>query len=127
MQNSRFFIYRTILYLSSLVWLANGLFFKILDFIPRHQQIVGEILGSAYAKFFTLSIGVGEVFIALWILSLWKSRLCVLVQIGLIISMNIMEFFLVPEMLLFGKMNLVYAILFCSLLYLNEFKIKRNA
>jgi len=126
MKNSRFIIYRIILYFSFLVWLVNGLFFKILEFMPRHELIVSKILGSTYADIFTNLIGIGEVFMALWILSQWKSRICVLLQIILVLSMNIMEFYLVPEMLMFGQMNLVFAILFCALLFFNEFKLKRN-
>ena len=33
-------------YLIAAVWLANGLFCKVLNLVPRHQQIVARILGK---------------------------------------------------------------------------------
>lgn len=44
----------------SLVWLVKGLICKILNLVPRHQEIVAEILGQEYAREITFLIGLGE-------------------------------------------------------------------
>lgn len=112
---------RFINYLIALVWLVNGLFCKVLNLVPRHQKIVGEILGQEYARELTITIGLAEVGMALWILSRYKNRLNAILQIAIIASMNILEFLLVPELLLWGKANSLFALLFILLIYYNEF------
>jgi hypothetical protein len=119
------FIYHLINFLVAVVWLMNGLYCKVLDFVPRHRQIVGVILGQEHEKLFTLMIGIGEIMIAIWILSRIKPRLCAIFQIILIGTMNVTEFILVPDLLLFGRLNLVFAILFMSIIYFN-FMQSRN-
>jgi len=109
-------------FLIALVWLINGLFCKVLDTVPRHQQIVAEILGYEYAGLLTKAIGVSEIAMAAWILSGIKSRLNTIIQILIIATMNTLEFFLVPNLLLFGKLNSLVALLFITLIYFNEFK-----
>jgi len=42
----------------SLVWLINGLFCKVLDFVPRHELIVSRILGTEYTLILTKLIGI---------------------------------------------------------------------
>ena len=112
--------------LIALVWLVNGLFFKILNLMPRHQEIVAEILGSRHAFLLTKSIGALEVLMFAWIVSGIKSRVCAITQIVVILLMNIIEFAMVPELLLFGKLNLVIAILFSGLICFNEFTLKQR-
>ena len=116
---------KSITILISLVWLANGLFCKILNFEPRHQEIVGQILGGFYELMLTRTIGVLECLMFLWILSNIKSRFCAIFQIVIILTMNCLEFILVPNLLLFGRFNLLFAIAFCYLIYWNEFKIRK--
>lgn len=60
----------------TLVWFVNGLFCKVLDLVPRHQEIVSRILGEQHAWFFTKAIGVAEILMVVWILSRIKSRFC---------------------------------------------------
>ena len=36
-------------------------------------------------------------------------------------TMNIIEFILSPDLLLFGRMNIVFASVFIAVIYLNEF------
>ncbi len=98
------------------VWGINGLYCKILGLVPRHEQIVGVILGKEYAHKLTLTIGLGEIGIALWILSGLYKKLCGVVQVILVITMNLIEFFVAPHLLLFGKFNLIVAIVFVMLL-----------
>ena len=102
------------------VWLVNGLFCKVLDWIPRHQQIIAEFLGAAYASYYTLVIGFFEILMAVWIVSGIKSRINVYSQIFIILLMNVLEFIYVPELLLWGRWNIVFAIVFCGLIYFNH-------
>ncbi len=107
--------------LISLVWLANGLFCKVLNLVPRHQQIVGAILGTEYAPILTKLIGLSEIGMAIWVLSGFKPRECAIFQITIVVIMNIMEFVLVPDLLLWGRMNALFALLFVLLVASNEY------
>lgn len=104
-----------------LTWVINGLLCKILGFAPRHEQIVARILGNEYASSLTKVIGAAEVFMAIWIISRIKSRWSATAQIVIVAVMNILEFFLAPDLLLFGRMNSVIALLFIGVVYCNEF------
>ncbi len=124
-------IYRkAITVIISAVWLINGLFCKLLNFVPRHQLIVTEILGEGIAFYATKAIGIAEILMFVWILSRYKSRFCAIVQIIVILSMNIMEFILVPELLLFGRFNILTALFLCIVIFINELfvteKLSRN-
>ena len=119
-------IHKTINYLIAIVWFVNGFFCKVLNLVPRHQLIVSRILGDNHALLFTKTIGVLEMMMTVWILSRIQSRLNAAVQIIIIITMNIMEFLLVPDLLLFGKLNLVFALLFVFVIYWNEFILRKD-
>jgi DoxX-like family len=108
----------------ALVWLINGLFCKVLNLVPRHTQIVGSILGETHAVLFTRTIGILETGMAVWILVGWYPRLNALTQITLVLTMNALEFFLVPDLLLFGKMNSLFALLFVLVVYYNTFVLQ---
>ncbi|SFF01842.1 DoxX-like family protein [Chitinophaga sp. CF118] len=101
----------------SLVWLINGLFCKVLNLVPRHKMIVTRILGDDY----TVAIGILEILMAVWILTRIKSRLCAVTQMLVVAIMNILEFILVPDLLLFGHFNIVVASCFILVIFLNEF------
>ncbi|MCU7548599.1 DoxX-like family protein [Chitinophagaceae bacterium LB-8] len=108
------------------VWLINGLFCKVLNLVPRHQDIVARILGDGHARLLTLLIGYSEIAMAVWILSgIWK-RVNVITQILVILTMNIFEFILVPDLLLWGKGNAVFALLFILLIYYNEYHLNKK-
>lgn len=111
-------------YLITAVWLANGLFCKVLNLVPRHQQIVARILGSGHAELLTKMIGFAEIAMAVWIVSGYWSRLNTIVQVMIIAAMNLMEFFLVPDLLLWGRFNLLFAFLFILLIGYNEYYLK---
>src|ERR1700743_3504923 len=119
-------VYKTLNYLIATVWLVNGLLCKVLDLVPRHQLIVSRILGNAHAFFLTKVIGISEIFMAIWIISNIKSRINALIQIIVIGIMNVIEFILVPDLLLWGKANLVFAIMFIVLIYYNEFVLNKK-
>ncbi|UPT66335.1 MAG: DoxX-like family protein [Sphingobacteriales bacterium JAD_PAG50586_3] len=105
----------------ALVWLGNGLLCKVLNLVPRHQEIVSTILGADYAWLFTKAIGVSEILVAIWIVSGIKPRWCAAFQILIVASMNTLEFILVPHLLLWGKLNSVFALLFIVVVYINGF------
>ena len=110
----------------ALVWLVNGLLCKVLNLVPRHQEIVGRILGEGYSRPLTLAIGLAEIAMAFWILSGMRTRLNAVLQIVIIAIMNILEFILVPDLLLWGKLNAVFALLFILIIYLNEFYLNKE-
>lgn len=113
-------------YFIAFVWLMNGLFCKILNLVPRHQEIVARILATEYARELTFAIGLGEVFIAVWTLIGIKKRLNAMLQIALILMMNAIEFILVPDLLLWGRWNVLFALLFVGLIYYTFIFQKKN-
>jgi uncharacterized membrane protein YphA (DoxX/SURF4 family) len=118
---------RTILtILIAAVWMINGLFCKLLNFVPRHQQIVAEILGWQHARLFTAAIGLSEILMAVWIVSGIKPRLCTIAQIIIVATMNTIEFMMVPDLLLFGRMNAMVALFFMLVVYCNEFVLNKQ-
>ncbi len=113
-------------YLIAIIWLINGLICKLLNLVPRHQEIVGRILGTEYAFIFTKLIGLSEIVMAIWIWSRFKTKLNAISQIIIIATMNTLEFMLVPDLLLWGKLNAVFAFLFILLIYYNEFVLNKK-
>ena len=111
-------------YLIAAVWLVNGMFCKVLNLVPRHQEIVATILGPEHARLLTVAIGISEVLMAVWILSGIRSRLNAVFQIAVIAVMNTLEFILVPGLLLWGRFNAVFALLLILVIYYNEFHLK---
>ncbi len=111
-------------YFIATVWLINGLFCKVLNLVPRHQEIVSRILGEDYSRIATVLIGVSEIIMFFWIISGFKSKLNAVVQIFVIAIMNTLEFILVPDLLLWGHYNSLFAFIFILLIYFNEFKLK---
>jgi hypothetical protein len=114
-------IHRVLLYFTSLVWFVNGLVCKVLNLVPRHEQIVSRILGNEHSRLLTFLIGLSEIVMAVWILSRFKKRLCAITQIIVIGTMNTLELILVPDLLLWGRLNSLFALLFILLIYFNEF------
>jgi hypothetical protein len=89
--------------------------------VPRHQAIVEDILGIEWGPLLTKFIGVSEIFMAVWILSRWFYKLNAGLQIGIILLMNLLEMTLCPHLLLWGRWNFVFALLFCGIIYWNNF------
>jgi hypothetical protein len=103
------------------VWLVNGLVCKVLNIVPRHQQIVANILGADHSRSLTLLIGLSEMGMALWVLSGIRPKLNAITQIAVIVAMNTLEFILVPDLLLWGKANAIFAFLFVLFIYYYAF------
>ncbi|MCD6068566.1 MAG: hypothetical protein K0S33_3392 [Bacteroidetes bacterium] len=118
-------LHKILNYLIAAVWIANGLFCKVLNLVPRHQQIVGRILGEEYAFAFTKLIGVSEILMAVWILSGFRKRLNAIAQMLIIAAMNTIEFIVVPDILLWGRLNSLFAFLFILLIGSNEFVLNK--
>jgi hypothetical protein len=108
------------------VWVANGLFCKLLDVVPRHREIVARILREEHSLALTRAIGVAEIAMAAWVLSRIAPRLNALAQIAIIAAMNILEFYLAPDLLLFGRLNAVVAALFIVVIYYREFHLRQS-
>jgi Ca2+/Na+ antiporter len=113
-------------YLIATVWLINGLFCKVLNFVPRHQEIVAQILGNNNARLFTFLIGLSEIIMTIWIISQKWTRINAIIQILVITTMNMLEFLLVPNLLLWGKVNTIFAFLFILIIYYKEFRLKKK-
>jgi uncharacterized membrane protein YphA (DoxX/SURF4 family) len=120
-------IHKILTYCIALVWLANGLFCKVLNLVPRHEQIVAKILGNEYSRLFTILIGLSEIAMAVWIVSGIKPRLNAIMQMLIVAVMNIMEFILVPGLLLWGRSNSVFALLLIVVIGFNEFGLNKRS
>lgn len=84
------------------VWVFHGLYSKILNGIPRHQLIVGKILGERLAHPATKVIGGLEVLLGVWAFTGVARVECAAVQTAAIVGMNALEFFLARELLISG-------------------------
>lgn len=114
-------IQKIVAYFIAAVWFVNGFFCKILNLIPRHEQIVARILGNEHSRLLILMIGFLEIGMAIWIVSGKTKQLNAVLQITSISVMNLLEFVLAPDLLLWGKFNLVFAFSFILLIYFNTF------
>lgn len=119
-------MYKTINIAIASIWFINGLFFKVLNLVPRHEQIVANILSKNYSRPLIITIGCLEIAMAFWILSNKYSKLNAFAQIVIIASMNILEFILVPELLLWGKFNALFACILIIVIYYNQFHLKKT-
>ena len=119
-------IHKLLTYLIAAIWVANGLFCKVLNLVPRHQQIVGRILGNEHSRLFTIAIGFSEIFMAIWILSNIKTKHNAITQILIIATMNTLEFILAPDLLLWGKFNAIFALILILVIYFNEFYLNKK-
>lgn len=108
------------------VWFINGFFCKVLDLVPRHREIVARILGDTYASPLTICIGCLEILMAIWVVTRIKSKLCAITQIIVVMTMNVLEILLTPDLLLFGRLNIVVAIAFVVVVYYNEFVLNQK-
>ncbi|MCX6182621.1 MAG: DoxX-like family protein [Bacteroidetes bacterium] len=119
-------LHAILIYFIAAVWIANGLFCKVLNLVPRHQEIVARILGEEYSGILVKVIGVSEILMAVWILSKVKSRLNASAQIIIILTMNIIEFAIASDLLLWGKTNIIFALLFIVVIFYNEFVLNKK-
>lgn len=119
-------LHKTLTICISLIWFANGLLCKVLNLVPRHEQIIGEILGATHSRLLTLLIGLSEIGMGIWILSGFKSRFNAIVQIIIIATMNTLEFIMVPDLLLWNQLNALFAFFLIFIIYFNEFQLNKK-
>ncbi len=119
-------LYRILTWLSAAIWLVSGLFCKVLNLVPRQERIVARILGEQYADILTKGVGGAEVVMAVWIVSGIMPRVNALTQIVVVGTMNILEFILAPDLLLWGRFNALFAAMFMIIVYYNEFVLRRG-
>ncbi|MBG9378000.1 hypothetical protein I5907_17305 [Panacibacter sp. DH6] len=111
-------IYTLSRYGIAVVWLINGLFCKVFNLVPRHQQIVERILNLTNGLVITKLIGIAEIVMFIWIISGVFKKLNALTQIAVIVTMNILEFHLAKDLLLWQEYNLLFALVFsCFIAY----------
>ncbi|TBV25377.1 hypothetical protein DMZ43_10530 [Meridianimaribacter sp. CL38] len=108
------------------IWFINGLFCKVLNLVPRHEQIVANILSEDYSRPLIITIGCLEIAMAFWVLSNKYSKFNAVVQIVIIASMNILEFVITPELLLWGKFNALFAFILIIVIYYNQFHFNKT-
>lgn len=108
-------------YVIAAVWLINGLFCKVFNLVPRHEHLVARILGNEHSRLLTLLIGLAEIVMAIWVLTRFKSKLNAFVQMIVVATMNMIEWWVAPDLLLWGRFNIVFACMFIGLIYGNEF------
>lgn len=118
--------HKILIYIIATVWLVNGLFCKVLNIVPRHEQIVAKILGNGHSRPLTILIGLVEIVMAIWVLIKFKSKLNAIVQMTVVATMNIIEFIVVPDLLLWGRLNIIFAFMFIGLVYYNEFVLNKT-
>ncbi|MCF8275532.1 MAG: DoxX-like family protein [Flavobacteriales bacterium] len=120
---NRSLLYKYSGFLVALVWFINGLVCKVFGLVPRHEMIVSQILGADYGPFLTVGIGFSEILMGVWVLSRVASKFNAVAQIVIVLTMNVLEFILVPDLLLWGRFNAMFAVLFVSFVYYREFKL----
>lgn len=119
-------IYKILTYCIATVWIVNGFFCKVLNLVPRHEQIVSRILGNDLSRLLTILIGLSEIIMAVWILSGYKTKLNAIAQITIVATMNTLEFIIVPDLLIWGKLNSLFAFIFILVVYFNEFYFNKK-
>jgi hypothetical protein len=117
-----------IIWFTALVWFINGLLCKVINLVPRHTQIVQSILQIDYnkARWLTILIGIAEIIMAIWIGCKIKTKLNAVLQIVVIGIMNVIELVVAPQLLLWGKYNLFFALILIVIIFANEFVIKKQ-
>lgn len=63
---------------------------------------------------------------SVWILSGYKTKLNAIAQITVVATMNLLEVMLVPDLLLWGKLNIFFALIFILVVYFNEFYLNKK-
>ena len=84
------------------VWLVHGLYNKLLGGSARHLAIVQSVPGleGSAGERVLAAVGIGEVVVALWVLSAWRPWLCAATQTVVLLSMNLVELTFARSLLL---------------------------
>ncbi len=100
-----------------LVWVFHGLYSKLLNQIPRHQQIVGRILGQKWARPATAIIGALEIGLGVWVWSGEFKVACASVQTLAILAMNTLEIRRAPDLLISASGMVLLNLAFLSVVW----------
>lgn len=120
-------IHKLLTYGIAAVWLANGLFCKVLKSRTKTRTNCREnILGADHSRSLTVFIGLSEIVMAAWIILGYQRKLNAIAQIIVVVVMNTLEFILIPELLLWGKLNSFFACIFVLVVYFNEFYLNKK-
>ncbi len=92
---------------------------KLFPVTSTHQEIVARVFGESLSGPLIIFIGVGELCIAVWILSGIARRLCGWFQIIAVVTMNCIELAMASDILLWGRLNGLFALLFALVVYVN--------
>jgi len=120
-RNQQFSAQKILSWSIAAIWIVNGLFCKVLGFVPRHEQIVKRILAPYNSHIIVVLIGISEICMAIWVFSNFKTKLNSVIQILVVTAMNIIEFIFAPDLLLWGKFNILFAFLFTLVVFINGF------
>jgi hypothetical protein len=103
----------------ALVWVMFAILGKLFPVTSTHQEIVARVFGESLSGPLIIFIGVGELCIAVWILSGIARRLCGWFQIIAVVTMNCIELAMASDILLWGRLNGLFALLFALVVYVN--------
>jgi hypothetical protein len=73
------------------VWLLFGLFFKALESVSRHRQIVARVVGADRAGLVLWLVAIGEISLGAWMLVGRYLLVCVAAQTVPLSAMNALE------------------------------------
>jgi len=101
-------------------WLIHGLVNKVLGASPRHLLMIQSMPGLAGAagEYARTAIGLGEVGLAIWVLSGMAPRLCAAAQTMVLLSMNVLELTYSRELLLWPAGLIPVNLLFLALAWI---------
>lgn len=99
------------------VWITFGLYFKLLNQVPRHREIVSRILTPRFAHLTPL-IGLAEILLGLWALTRQHKIPCAITMTLAILTMNTLELTKAKDLLLAPKTMLAANLLFLTLIWL---------
>ena len=110
---------RVVTYAIALVWVMFAILGKLFPITPTHREIVARVFGEALSGPLIIFIGLGELCVAGWILSGVARRWCGWFQIAAVVTMNCIELLIASNILLWGKLNGLFAGLFVLVVYSN--------
>jgi hypothetical protein len=112
--------------LAVVVWFVFGTIFKVLGAVPRHREIVAQVLGSEIAPSVTVLIGLAETALGIWFLIGFLPRSCATVQTLAMISMNALELCYARSLLLAPIPMLILNTIFLALVWYAALYASRN-
>ncbi len=99
------------------VWVFHGLWSKVLGQVPRHELIVGRILGDRWAAPATLAIGLCEITLGLWVFTCLFRRTCATVQTLALVTMNTLEILIASDLLISAPGMVALNVVFLGLVW----------